>query len=238
MSGPLAQPYMTNVTLEPMDALGRVPYLATLPAPALRELAGRAISRGVPRDGVVFTEGEVATGLVIVLAGRVKIVRLSIDGREQVLHVEGPGATLGEVPVFDGGGWVATAVAATDARVLWIPRDEMLALCRRHPDIAAGVIAVLARRVRTFAALVAELGLLDVTARVARFLTALPRDGGDVELPGTRTEIAARLGTVREGVSRALSERAAARLVVVRGRRVRVLDGARLAERAEGVANR
>lgn len=90
-------------------------------------------------------------GLWIVAEGRVKIFRTSPNGREQVLHVEGPGATLGEVPLFDRAAYVASATAQTAARLLWLPRRELDALCRRHPEVALAIIATLAGRVRAFA---------------------------------------------------------------------------------------
>lgn len=222
---------MTKVTRGIVDALGAIPYFALLPAAALADVAARCAVRTFTRGALVFEEGAPATGLWVVLAGRVKLVRVSAAGREQVLHAEGPGATLAEVPVFDGGGYVATAVAIDDVRLLFVPRPVVLEVCRRHGDVALGVIAVLARRVRTFAALIEDLALRDVTARVAAWLLAEARRGGAdfVELPGTREEIGARLGTVRELVSRALGRLRAAGIISVRGRTVRVRDATRLA---------
>jgi len=93
---------------------------------------------------------------------------------------------------------------------------------------------VLARRVRTFAATIEDLALRDVTARLARFLlTEAHREGDVVDLSGTREEVAFRLGTVRELVSRSLSQLRAAGLVVVRGRRGQLSDERRLAALAE-----
>jgi CRP/FNR family transcriptional regulator len=92
-----------------------------------------------------------------VAEGRIKIFRTSPHGREQVLHVEGPGATLGEVPLFDRAGYVASATAQTAARLLWLPRRELDALCRLHPEVALAIIATLARRVRAFAGLAGDL---------------------------------------------------------------------------------
>jgi len=146
------------------------------------------------------------------------------EGREQTLHVESAGATLAEAPIFDGGGYVATALAETEARLL----------CRRRPEVALGVIAVLARRVRAFAATIEDLALRNVTARLARLLlTEVRRDGNVVDLSGTREEVAHRLGTARELVSRSLSQIRAAGVVVVRGRRVWLTDERRLAVIAE-----
>lgn len=223
---------MRSKVAEPLAAgLAAVPYLALLPERERAALAARCAVRSARRGAVIFDEGAPATGLWVVLAGRVKLVRVSASGREQVLHAEGAGATLAEVPVFDGGGYVATAVAMDDVRMLFVPRDAVLAVCRRRGDVALGVIAVLAARVRTFARLIEDLALRDVTARVARFLLAeARRRGGDViELPGTREDIGARLGTVRELVSRALGRLRADGAIAVRGRTVRVRDRARLA---------
>jgi CRP/FNR family transcriptional regulator len=179
---------------------------------------------------VLFDEGMPAAGVYVVLTGRVKLVRTSPRGREQVLHVEGPGATLAEVPVFDGGGYVATAVAAEDGEVLLVPRDALLDLCGRHPAVALAVIRTLAHRVRHFAALIEDLALRDVTARLARCLLDESRQAGEgwFRLSGTRDEIAARLGTVRERVSRSLGTLRSLGLVEVRGRLVGIIDPGRL----------
>ena len=214
-----------------VDGLKTIPYFAALPSGDLAPLATRCTVRAFKRGGIVFEEGAPAAGLWVVLAGRVKLVRVSASGREQVLHAEAPGATLAEVPVFDGGGYVATAIAIDDARLLFVPRAVVLDVCRRHGEVALGVIAVLARRVRAFAELIEDLALRDVTARVAGWLLAEARRGGSdtVELPGTREEMGARLGTVRELVSRALGRLRADGVITVRGRTVRVRDGVRLA---------
>jgi CRP/FNR family transcriptional regulator, dissimilatory nitrate respiration regulator len=223
---------VTRATAPPiLEGLRAIPYFARLPAADIAALGARCAMRPFARGAVIFEEGAEATGLWVILEGHVKVVRRSASGREQVLHAEGPGATLAEVPVFDGGGYVATAVAIDPARVLFVPRPAVLEACRRHGDVALGVIAVLARRVRTFAGLIEDLALRDVTARVADWLLAeVRRGGGDaVELPGTREEIGARLGTVRELVSRALGRLRADGIITVRGRAVRVRDAARLA---------
>jgi CRP-like cAMP-binding protein len=217
------------------DGLRAIPYFAPLSVGDLAALGTRCTMRAFKRGGIVFEEGAEAAGLWVVLAGRVKVVRTSASGREQVLHAEAAGATLAEVPVFDGGGYVATAIAMDNARLLFVPRCVVLEACRRHADVAMGVIAVLARRVRTFAGLIEDLALRDVTARVAGWLLAeARRTGGDtVEVSATREEIGARLGTVRELVSRALGRLRATGVITVRGRTVRVRDAARLAALAE-----
>lgn len=222
---------MTKVTARKIDALAAVPYLTALPRAELDALARRCAVRAVPRGARIFEEGALAEGLFVILEGCVKLVRVSPRGREQVLHTEGPGSALGEAPLFDSGGYVASAVAAEDSELLFVPRAAVFALCRR-PEVALGIIRVLARRVRAFAALVEDLALRDVNARVARYLVDEARKAGGrgFALPRTRDDVAYRLGTVRELISRSLSRLRAEGVIELAGRRVRVRDARRLAE--------
>lgn len=121
-------------------------------------------------------------------------------------------------------------------RLLFLLRDAVLDACRRHPEVALGIIRVLARRVRTFAGLVEQLSLRDVTARLAGFLLAEAGPDGTTTftLGVTRDEIAARLGTVRELVSRSLARLREAGAIRIAGRRVTIVDASRLAELAQG----
>ncbi|HET9923958.1 MAG TPA: Crp/Fnr family transcriptional regulator [Methylomirabilota bacterium] len=227
------------------DPLGRVPYFRVLSARKRGALARRFRSVAFARHESVFVEGEPCDGLWIVVEGRLKVFRTSPRGREQVLHVEGPGATLGEVPLFDMGGYVASATTLSAARLIWVPRRELEDLCREHPEVALAIIATMARRVRAFAGLAGDLALRPVQARLGRLLLEeawrvgrqTPR-GLELTLPGTRDEIAARIGTVREPASRALSALARQGLVTVSGRHVLVRDVRGLEEVAgEGVTS-
>lgn len=221
------------------DLLARIPYLRVLPAPQRAALARRLRSVGFAPRQLIFEEGAPCAGLWIVVEGRIKVFRISPEGREQVLHVDGPGATLGEVPLFDRAGYVASATAQTAARLLWLPRRELDALCQRHPEVAVAIIATLVRRVRAFAGLAGDLTLRSVRVRLGRLVLdeagrtgRLTRDGVEVTLPGTRAEIAARVGTVREPLSRALAALSREGLVTVRGRRLLVRDVKGLEEAA------
>jgi CRP/FNR family transcriptional regulator len=227
---------MTKVTPERERILAGIPYLRPLPPSDLRRIAAHASLRDVRRGERVFEEGAPAEGLFVVVAGRIRLVRSSRGGREQILHTEGPGATLGEVPLLDGGGYVATAVGAEPSRLLYLPRAAIVDACRRHPEVALGIIRVLARRVRTFAGLVEQLALKDLTARTAGLLLSDARAAGTstFELRGTRDELAARLGTVRELVSRSLARLRKEGVVRVAGQRVTILDARRLAALADG----
>jgi CRP/FNR family transcriptional regulator len=213
------------------DLLSGIPYLRVLSARDRAAVLARFRERRFRKGTALFTEGEPCDGLWVVAEGRVKVFRVSAGGREQVLHVEGPGATLGEVPLFDRAGYVASAAAVAPARLLWLPRRDLEALCRRHPEVALAIIATMARRVRAFAGLAGDLALRPVPARLALLLLEQVRSAGrrtprgvEITLPSTREEIAARIGTVRELVSRSLASLAKQGLIAVRGRRCVLLD--------------
>lgn len=212
------------------EALDRIPYLRRLPAAERQRLAACCAFTTVPRGAALFTEGEPPSGVFLILEGRIKLLRSSSDGREQVLHEEGPGSTLAEVPVFDGHGYVGSAVAVENARVFVVPRERLLEALARSPGSALEVIHILAARVRKLAGVVEDLSLRAVTARVAAYLCReTDRTGGDrLELPATRDELASHVGTVREQVSRALSQLKAAGIIDLRGRTVVIRDPAML----------
>lgn len=221
---------MTKLTADAEAGLAAIPYLRGLPPAELRRLAGVCRVRRLAKGAQAFAEGEPAAGLFVVLSGRMKLVRRSASGREQTLHREGPGATLGEVSVFDGLGYVASAIAAADAALLFVPRAPLLAALERHPASATLVIGILALRVRRFAALAEGLSLRGVAGRLAAYLLAEVERAGESSfvLSETGEELAAEIGTVREQVSRALSRLARQGVIRRQGRRVTVVDAGRL----------
>ena len=219
--------------------LKRVPHFGALPAVELGRLAARCSSRTLRRGEVLFEEGQPCRGLFIIVEGSVEVRQTSLRGREQVFHAEGPGATLGEAPLFDRGGYIASAVALEPGRVLLLPRADLLDLCRRRPPVALSMLEAMARRVRGFAGIVSDLAFRPVPERLARYLDAAagtPPVAAGTELPLelTQTQLAARLGTVRELVARAFSQLAASGVIARKRGRVVIRDPARLAALARG----
>jgi CRP/FNR family transcriptional regulator len=186
----------------------------------------------------LFEEGEPCRGLLIIADGRVEIRQISLRGREQVFHSEGPGATLGEGPLFDGGGYIASAVALAPTRVLFLPRAEVLQLCQRRPAVALAMVKALAHRVRHFAGIVSDLAFRPVTERLARYLDTtigeLMKPGTSIELTLTQAQLAVRLGTVRELVARAFAQLEDSGVISRDRSRVTICDPARLAALARG----
>lgn len=193
-------------------ALQRSHLFGNLESSALAELSAVCRRRELARGELLFLAGEVATGLFVVVSGEIRAYRVNSQGREQTLHVEGAGATLAEVPVFDDGPYPATAVAETPATLLFLAKEDFHKFIIRHPQVALTALKLMAHRLRGHAELVDSLALQQVGQRIARFLLAEGREHGsrssaglEVEIPFSNEEIAKRIGSVREVISRTLS---------------------------------
>lgn len=220
--------------------LRRVPYFVQLPEPVLAALAAACVERRYDRGQVIFLEGEPCSGLHIVSAGEVKIFKLSPQGREQIIHRMGPGDTFNDVAVLDGGPNPASAAAVSDASLWVITRVEMQRLAQAYPALAWALIESIARRARHLVAMVEDLSLRSVKSRLARLLLAEADRAAKVgELDRsqmvTQAEMAARLGTVREMIGRALRELADDGLIEFDRHRIVILDRDGLAAVGEGL---
>jgi CRP/FNR family transcriptional regulator, dissimilatory nitrate respiration regulator len=218
--------------------LGRVAYFASLSPRERSRLAALCTPRTLAAGEMLFEEGQPCRGLFIVAEGAVEVRQISFRGREQIFHTEGPGATLGEGPLFDEGGYIATAVAIAPTRVLFLARADLLRLCHRHPAVALAMLKNLARRVRHFAGIIGDLAFRPVAERLARYLDGTLAGpvtaGATIQLPLTQAQLAARLGTVRELVARALAQLEADGIIARDRSRIVVRDPARLAALARG----
>jgi CRP-like cAMP-binding protein len=219
------------MTTDKIAALRRTSLFGELTEPELHALAERASTQKLSRGEVLFMAGDEAGGLYVIVEGAVRAFRESLDGREQVIHVERRGATIAEVPMFDGGTYPSTVAAEEDSVLLFIDKRDVRALCLSHPKIALAALTLLAGRLRRCAELVEALSLHEVDQRLARFLLdeALARgrrveNRVEFELALTNQQIAARIGTVREVVSRALSRLQQNEFIAVGGRVVTILD--------------
>jgi CRP/FNR family transcriptional regulator len=223
------------------EALKRTDLFGELDIPELEALAERAVEQTLARGEILFLSGDPARGLYVIVDGSVRAYRVGADGREQVIHVERAGATVGEVPVFDEGTYPSTVAGEEDARLLFIPRAEVERLCLEHPGIAWSALRVLARRLRKCASLVETLSLHDVDRRLARFLLEEARTrahrvgaGFELDLHFTHQQIASRIGTVREVVSRAFSRLQQAGLIKAAPKSVTILDEKRMVAYVDG----
>jgi CRP/FNR family transcriptional regulator len=207
--------------------LAKVAIFSGLTDSELEFLAERAVPRQFAPGEMVFGEGQPCAGLYVVERGNIRIFKSSASGREQVLSIDGPGTSVAELPVFDGGNYPASGAAVDRATLLFVGKQDFQALCLAHPEVALKVLRVVGARLRRLVGIIEELSFTTVRHRLIAFLLRLARSramappaGVEFSLPGSHQELAAQLGTVRELVSRNLSRLQAEGLLKLEGRRV------------------
>jgi CRP/FNR family cyclic AMP-dependent transcriptional regulator len=184
---------------------GRV---ATLAERDVAALAARGVERTFSRGAVVVSEGDTTDALFIILSGRVKVFVADREGHELVLGEMGAGEYFGEM-VLDGGPRSASIMTLEKTRFAIVSREAFVEYLNANPAFALRLIKQLIHRVRTLTGSVKSLALLDVYGRVARLLIEQAKpDGGDWAVPGrlTHQEIASRIGSSREMVTRILKD--------------------------------
>jgi len=227
----------TPMTL--VDELSASPLFEGLASDHLESLAVIAELQTLEEGAALFAEGDDAAGMYVVGAGKVKVFHLSPDGKEQILHVFGPGEPVGEAPMFAGERFPAHAETMTPARLVYLPRQGVLDVLMAHPPVALAMLAVMARRLRRFAAHIENLSLKDAPARLASYLLyeADLQEGVDVvALDMTKGQLAAFLGSTPETLSRVLGRLVREDLVAATGYRdYRIVDRAGLEAIASGM---
>jgi len=219
------------MTSKAIDILRKTLLFATLPDDDLRRVADLAVSRRFAKKEAVFQEGDRADGFFIVASGKVKVFKLSGEGKEQILHVLETGQTFAEAVIFEGGGYPAHAETLTDAELLFLPKRQFVDLLERHPKVAIRMLASLSRWVKRMTDLAESLSLKDVETRLVFYLSeelkarGIPaKDGAELELAIGKNVLASRLGTVPETFSRTLKKLQVDGLIDVRGKRIRILS--------------
>ncbi len=199
-----------------------VPLFKGLSSSACTSLAGIVRRRSFRKGETIFEEGEAGHGFFVAIEGRVKIFKLSADGKEQILHIFGVGEPFGEVPVFTGRHFPANAMALEAAAALYFPRDDFIDLISSHPAVALNMMAVLSRRLHTFTDLIESLSLKEVPGRLAAFLLfqcKTDAESDTIRLDISKAQLASILGTIPETLSRIMARMAQAGLIELQGKR-------------------
>jgi CRP/FNR family transcriptional regulator, cyclic AMP receptor protein len=185
--------------------LRRTSLLASVPDADLAVLARASRTRMLRRGQVVCSAGDPGDTLIVVISGRLRVVTRSADGGELTLRILGPGATLGEVGVADGGPRSADVETLADSQLLFVPRDRVRDVCARTPAAALALAVSVAGTVRQLTDATADLVFLDLPRRVAKVLLSQPRDTGGLISPQLTQEQFARLAAgTRQSVNAAL----------------------------------
>ena len=213
-----------------------IPLFKGLAKEQLDEVVNSMADQTFDRGQTVLSEGEVAEGFFVLVQGKVKIFKLSTEGKEQILHFVGQGESFGEVPMFSGGRFPASAETTEKSRIFFFPRAAFLNLIGTDPTLAMNMLADLSKRLRQMTRLVEELSLKEVPSRLAAYILYLSseNESDDVGLDITKGQLASLLGTIPETLSRILGKMSAQKVISVQGRKLKILDRTILEDLAAG----
>jgi len=220
-----------------IDHIARIPLFHGLPPKQLEDLSMIVADQTFKRGQAIFAEGDEGNGFYVVISGRVKIYKLSPEGKEQILHIFGPGEPFGEVPVFAGERFPANAETLAESRVFFFPRAAFIELIGKNPALALNMMAVLSGRLRRLANLVEDLSLKEVPGRLAVYLLfwgEKNKGSNLVELDVSKNQLAGLLGTIPETLSRILTRMEREKLIKSKGKSIEIRDRKKLEELASG----
>jgi CRP-like cAMP-binding protein len=207
--------------------LAVTPLFKGLSEQQLDDISRIAIDRSYKRGESIFIEGDEADGFYIVANGQVKIFKTSLEGKEQILHIYGPGNPFGEVPVFSGSRFPANAQALVKSEIVFLPRKAFVRLIAEHPSLSMNMLAELSMRLRQFTIQIENLSLKEVPSRLASYLIVLAEEQAHtdrVTLTISKGQLASLLGTIPETLSRIFAKMSAQRLIRVEGKEIYLLD--------------
>src|SRR4051794_38859405 len=196
-SGP---PARDNESILPdyAQVLSKLPIFAELTPAQMTFLTERVVAKHFGAGELIFAEGEPCTGMYVAERGHIRIFKSSSGGREQVLSIDGPGSSVAELPVFDGGPYPASGSAGGQGTLLLLRKQDFHALCLAHPEVALKVLKVVGSRLRRLVGIIEELSFTTVRRRLASYLVRLARqegkrtaDGIEIALPASHQELAA-----------------------------------------------
>ncbi len=201
---------------------------AQLDDDSLAEVAAASVLKHVTRNDIIFYQGDVAYAFFLVASGKVKVFKMSPEGKEQILMIANPGDSFAEAALFASGRFPASAQALDDSDLLVINRDRFVAMIERHPEIAVNLIARLAGLLRKMTSLVEELSLTDVTTRLAHYLLNQVEESDasniSIHLEEKKAVLASQLGTIPETLSRSFARLVKEKAIVMDGADIRVID--------------
>ena len=210
-----------------MSIIGEIPLFSGMDHEQLNQIGRIAQNRSYKRGETIFWEGDAGIGFYVVTQGKVKIYKTSLDGKEQILHIYGPGHPFGEVPVFSGSRFPANAATIEKSQLLFFPRNAFIDLISDNPSLALNMLAVLSMRLRQFTVQVENLSLKEVPARLAAYLIFLSDEQNSpdqVVLPISKGQLASLLGTIPETLSRIFSKISGQGLITVNGNKIGLIS--------------
>jgi CRP/FNR family transcriptional regulator len=222
--------------------LRAVSLFRDLPDPELELLADSFLRRRYGRNELIFSQGDAGDGLYIIVEGQVSIGREGPAGNELIITMLEPGEYFGELALFDGEPRSASAIAATDASLLFLPRTAFRAFLEAHPGAVLTCLSVVVQQLRHCTDLVDELALLDIRSRVATRLLRLQEQAGSGNgryeqetFNITQQQLANMTGATRESINKHLNALVDEGIIRVERGHITILDRVRLEEFSEGM---
>jgi CRP-like cAMP-binding protein len=219
-----------------LQIISKTPLFNGLPEEQLNDIRQIAVDKLCDKGKTVFFEGDDCNGFYIVADGKVKIYKVSFEGKEHILHIYGPGDPFGEVPVFAGKKFPANAQAILKSHLLFFPRTAFIDLISKNPSLALNMLAILSMRLRQFTVQIENLSLKEVPGRLASYLLYLSREQTRtdmVTLNISKGQLASLLGTIPETLSRILTKMSQQHLIDTSGRNIMLKDLSGLEDLAE-----
>ncbi|MGC8604753.1 MAG: Crp/Fnr family transcriptional regulator [Desulfomonilaceae bacterium] len=210
-----------------VHTLKRIPLFEGLPQNQLLDLAAIALEKTYKKGATIFSDGDPGNGFYVVKEGRIKIFKISSEGKEQILHVFGAGEPFGEAPVFEGKRFPAHAETLMDTVCFFFPRKSFTELISKNPSLAMNMLGILSRRLRRFTALVEDLSLKEVPGRLAVYLLYLSKTESnlsELSLDVAKGQLAGMLGTIPETLSRILNKMVKQGYIEVIGPKIKLMD--------------
>ena len=223
--------YFSGKMKKNIEIISATPLFSGLPENQLRDLVQIAVNKSYRKGDVIFSEGDKGNGFYIITAGQIKVFKVSSEGKEQILHIFGPGEPIGEVPVFTGQPFPAFAEALAKSHLLFFPKIAFTDLIAGNPSLALNMLAVLSMRLRQFTLQIENLSLKEVPGRLASYLIYLSdeqKNRESVKLNISKGQLASLLGTIPETLSRIFAKMSDGQLIAVNGRQIRLLNPAGL----------
>ena len=224
------------------DLLKRCPLFAGLRDEELKRIRAIANLKHVGKREVLFSDGEEAKGFYVILSGKIKLYKISPEGKEQILHIVSAPDAFAEAALFLEGSYPAFAEALTESQLLFFPKRDFIQLIEKNPKLSINMIVSLSHFLRRFASLIEELSLKEVSSRMAKYLIDLSmrlskegKNSREVELDLSKTQLASKLGTISETLSRTLAKMKAKRIIDVKRNRILILNREALEELASGL---
>jgi CRP/FNR family transcriptional regulator len=219
-----------------LNIISAIPLFNGLPDDQLSAIRQIAVEKQYTKGQTLFSEGDETRGLFVVIEGRIKIYKVSSEGKEQILHIIEAGQSFGEVTVFTGQQLPANAQALVKSRLLLFPRSAFVGLVTANPSLALNLLAIMSKKLRQFAAQIENLSLKEIPARLASYLVYLAEEQGSkdaVTLNVSKGQLASLLGTIPETLSRIFAKLSGQDLIRVEGPKIMLLDRQGIEDLAE-----